>query len=118
MTSISHQSIDHRLDTYHTGLINARDVAELQNRLVVFGYTPDKLNQLLALYQEVFNLYIAQRTEYSEQLAATHTFKEAWKIAHTDYIRLIKLGRIIFKGDYAAFVKLTLSEERKKSFSG
>ena len=118
MPSISHQSIERRLDIYHTGLINARDVAELQSRLVVYGYTPDKLNQLLALYQEVFDLYLAQKTEYSEQLAATHSFQEAWKTAHTDYIRLVKLGRIIFKGDYAAFVKLTLNEERKKSFSG
>ena len=118
MSTISHQSIDHRLDTYHTGLINSRDVAELQSRLVLFGYTPDKLNQLLALYQEVFDLYLAQKTEYSEQFAATHAFQEAWKAAHAAYIRLIKLGRIILKGNYGAFLKLTLNEERKKSFSG
>ena len=118
MSSISHQSIEQRLETYHIGLTNARDVAELQSRLAVFGYTPDKLNQLLALYREVFDLYLARKNEYSGQLAATHAFQEAWHIAHTDYIRLVKLGRIILKDDYAAFVKLTLNEERRKSFSG
>ena len=118
MSSISHQSIEQRLETYHTGLTNARDVPELQSRLAVFGYTPDRLNQLLALYQEVFDLYLAQKNEFSEQLAATHAFQEAWHMAHNDYIRLIKLGRIILKNDYAAYVKLTLNQERKKSFSG
>ncbi|WP_446007960.1 hypothetical protein [Candidatus Electrothrix sp.] len=118
MSSISHQSIEQRLETYHIGLTNARDVTELQSRLAVFGYTPHKLNQLLALYQEVFDLYMARANEYSEQLAATHAFQEAWHTAHTDYIRLVKLGRIILKDDYAAYVKLTLNEERKKSFSG
>lgn len=118
MSSISHQSIEDRLNIYLTGLTNARDVAELQSRVAVFGYNPARLDLMLALRQEVFDLYIARQTEYSEQLAATRAFEEAWKTAHTDYIRLVKLGRIIFKNDYAAYVKLTLNEERKKSFSG
>ena len=33
MSSIFHQSIARCLDTYHTGLINSRDVVELQSRL-------------------------------------------------------------------------------------
>ncbi|MCI5157701.1 MAG: hypothetical protein D3906_04535, partial [Candidatus Electrothrix sp. AUS1_2] len=118
MTSISHQSIEDRLNTYLTGLTNAREVPELQSRVAVFSYNPARLNQMLALRQEVFDLYLTRQTEYSEQLAATRAFEEAWKTAHTDYIRLVKLGRIIFRDDYAAYVKLTLNEERKKSFSG
>lgn len=118
MPTVSHQSIESRLNLYQTSLINARDVPELRNRLALYGYDPAKLNQLLALRQEIFDLHLAQKSEYSEQFAATHAFEQAWEAAHEPYIRLIKLGRIVFKDDYAASVKLTLSEERKKSFSG
>lgn len=118
MSSIFHQPIEARLNLYQTSLINARDVPELQKRLAVYSYNPAKFNLMLALRQEVFDLYIAQKTEHSEQLAATHAFDEEWKTAHAAYIRLIKLGRIILKDNFAAYVKLTLNEKRKKSFSG
>ena len=85
-----YHSIEERLTRYHTGLTNARDVPDLQTRVVV----------------------------YDEQYTATNTFVTAWKAAVVPYMHLIKLGRIIFKDDYAAYVKLTLNQERKDSFSG
>nr|VFJ64718.1 MAG: hypothetical protein BECKFW1821A_GA0114235_11781 [Candidatus Kentron sp. FW] len=73
---------------------------------------------MLALHQEAFDLYLARKKEYGEQLAATSAFEDAWKSAHDAYMRLIRLGRVLFRDDYGVFVKLTLNEERKKSFSG
>jgi len=73
---------------------------------------------LLALRQEAFDLHLARKTEYGEQLAATSAFDHAWKAAHDAYMVLIRLGRVLFRDDYGVFVKLTLNEERKKSFSG
>jgi len=110
--------MEDRLNRYQTGLINARDVAELQRRVALYGYTPEKLDELLALRQEAFDLYLARKKEYGEQLAATSAFEQAWKAAHDAYMVLIRLGRVLFRDDYAVFVKLTLNEERKKSFSG
>ena len=101
-----------------TGLTNARDVPELQSRVARYGYTPDKLNRMLAQRQRAFDLYLAQKTEYSEQYAATETFEQAWKTAHEAYMRLVRLGRILFRDEHAVFIKLTLNEERKRSFSG
>jgi hypothetical protein len=113
-----YQSIEDRLLLYQTSLVNASEVPELQTRLALYGYTPLKIGQMLTFRQEVFNLYLAQKTEYSEQLAATRAFEQAWDTAHAAYMRLVKLGRILFKDDYAVFVKLGLHEERKRSFSG
>lgn len=118
MSTLSHQSIESRLNLYQISLVNAGNVPELQSRLALYSYSPAKLNQLLALRQEVFDLHITQKSEYNEQFAATYAFEQAWKAAHEPYIRLVKLGRILFKDDYAVSVKLTLNEERKKSFSG
>ncbi|WP_417910807.1 hypothetical protein [Candidatus Electronema sp. PJ] len=113
-----YQSIEDRLSLYKTSLVNASEVPDLQSRLAPYGYTPLKLGQMLTFRQDVFDLYVAQKSEYSEQLAATQAFEQAWDAAHTAYIRLVKLGRILFKDDYAVFVKLGLNEERKRSFSG
>ena len=68
--------------------------------------------------EQAFDLYLAQKTEYSEQHAATAAFEQAWKTAHETYMRLVRLGRILFRDDHAVFVKLTLNEERKRTFSG
>ena len=113
-----YHSIEDRLNRYLTGLTNARNVPELQSRVALYGYTPDKLNQMLTQRQQAFDLYLAQKTEYSEQHAATAAFEQAWKTAHETYMRLVRLGRILFRDDHAVFVKLTLNEERKRTFSG
>nr|VFJ58752.1 MAG: hypothetical protein BECKDK2373B_GA0170837_10773 [Candidatus Kentron sp. DK] len=113
-----YRSIEDRLNRYRTGLVNARDVDELQNRVALYGYTKKKINELLSLHQEAFDLHLARKKEYGEQLAATNAFEQAWKSAHDAYMVLIRLGRILFRDDYGVFVKLTLNEERKKSFSG
>ena len=113
-----YHSIEDRLNRYLTGLTNALDVPELQSRVALYGYTPDKLNQMLTQRQQAFDLYLAQKTEYSEQHAATTAFEQAWKTAHETYMRLVRLGRILFRDDHAVFVKLTLNEERKRTFSG
>lgn len=113
-----YHSIEDSLNRYLTGLTNALDVPELQSRVALYGYTPDKLNQMLTQRQQAFDLYLAQKTEYSEQHAATAAFEQAWKTAHETYMRLVRLGRILFRDDHAVFVKLTLNEERKRTFSG
>ena len=113
-----YHSIEDRLNRYQTGLTNARDVPELQSRVALYGYTPDKLNQMLTQRQQAFDLYLAQKTEYSEQYAATDTFELDWKMAHDAYMRLVRLGRIIFRDERDVFIKLTLNQERKRTFSG
>jgi len=118
MPAAIHRAIEDRLNRYRTGLINARDVPELQRRVALYGYTPEKLNELLSLQQETFDLHLARKKEYGEQLAATSAFDHAWKAAHDAYMVLIRLGRVLFRDDYGVFVKLTLNQERKKSFSG
>lgn len=110
--------IEERLTRYYTGLTNARDVPELQSRVALYGLTPTKLDELLALREEALALHLAQQTEYDEQHTATQAFEAAWQTAQVPYMRLIKLGRIIFKDNYAAYVKLTLNQERKYTFSG
>ena len=111
-------SIDERLTRYHTGLTNARNVPALQSRVALYGYTPTKLDDMLDLRQEALDAHLAQKSEYDDQYAATAAFNTAWEKARTAYMRLITLGRILFKDDYATYLKLTLNQERKYSFSG
>ena len=111
-------SLEERLTRYHTGLTNARDVSDLQSRVILYGYTPTKLDDLLDLRQETFDAHLVQKTEYDEQHIATQAFNTAWDTAHASYMHLIKLGRILFKDDYGTFVRLGLNEDRKRTYSG
>ena len=72
-----YHSIEDRLNRYLTGLTNARNVPELQSRVALYGYTLNKLNQMLTQRRQAFDLYLAQKTEYSEQHAATAAFEQA-----------------------------------------
>lgn len=110
--------IEERLTRYNTGLTNARNVPYLQNRVALYGYDTERLDALIDQCESVLNAHIAQQKEYGEQFGATRTVEEARKTAEAAYMHLVKLGRVIFRNDYDVYVKLTLNEDRKKSFSG
>jgi hypothetical protein len=114
----SNQSINQRLNAYELALHNALNDAALSVPLARYSYTAEKINAGLALCQAARQQQLDQLREYAEQYAATQAFEQAWKAADAGYMRLLKLGRILFKEQHAIYLKLGLVGDRKQSFSG
>ncbi len=64
-----------------------------------FGYTSEKLQQGLDMYNEVDGLVTEQREEYNEQYEASNTFYFEWEIAKKFSMRTLKFARIAFEGN-------------------
>ena len=116
--SLGSQSIDQRLNAYELALNNALGDAAVSASLARYNFTAEKINVGLALCQEARQKQFDQLSEYAEQYAATQAFEQAWEAAEAEYMRLLKLGRIIFKDQHAIYLKLGLVGNRKRSFSG
>ena len=64
-----------------------------------FGYTTEKLQQGLDMYNEVDGLVTEQREEYNEQYEASNIFYSEWELAKKFSMRTLKFARIAFEGN-------------------
>ena len=116
--SISNKQIEQRLESYRVALENAKTHPELSALLSQYTYDATKIDVGIALRQAAFDAYLSQQDEYGEQYAATQSFTQAWEAAQKAYMRLVNLGRIIFKNDHITYTELGLTGDRKRTFSG
>jgi hypothetical protein len=103
-----------------TGLAinNSLQNEEMQPMLTVFGYTPEKLAEGIALPDEAYRQNIEHQKEYGEQYQATEDLRVKSEEAHAPYITLVRLARITFAKETGAWTALGIAGERKESFSG
>lgn len=116
--SISNKKIEQRLESYRIALENAKAHPELSALLALYTYNAAKIDEGVALRQVAFDAYLIQQDEYGEQYAATQSFSRAWDAAQKAYMRLVNLGRILFKNDHTTYTELGLIGDRKRTFSG
>ena len=64
-----------------------------------FGYTTEKLQQGLDMYNEVDGLVTEQHEEYNEQYEARNIFYSEWELAKKFSMRTLKFARIAFEGN-------------------
>ena len=64
-----------------------------------FGYTTEKLQQGLDMYNEVDGLVTEQHEEYNEQYEASNIFYSEWELAKKFSMRTLKFARIAFEGN-------------------
>jgi hypothetical protein len=83
-----------------------------------FGYHEEKFMAGKKLYDEAMDLQNLQKMKYGERVAATAGFYSAWKTMNKQYMKALKIARIVFKDDAKADKALMLQGERKQSFSG
>jgi hypothetical protein len=103
-----------------TGLAinNSLQNEEMQPMLTVFGYTPEKLAEGIALPDEAYRQNIEHQKEYGEQYQATEDLRVKSEEAHAPYITLVRLAGITFAKETGVRTAVGIARERKESFSG
>lgn len=114
----STQSIDGNLAAAQIAIENALSDTEVQALLSVYGYDAAKIGEGKTLFETARQLQQQQKAEYGDQYAATDALKVKLDEAKTEYMRFLKVARIVLKNDYAAFKTLELGGVRKQSITG
>jgi len=111
-------SIADKLLNYGILINNAITDVEIANALTTYGYNSEKLNRGKSLLEELDVLVKKQIREYGEQFEATDNVNNLWKTANHNYMKTLKIARIVFKQNQVAHTALLLGGLRKISLSG
>lgn len=100
------------------GINGALENQEILNALSQFGYTKERIQQGKDLWHTANELIIIQIKEYGDQYGATQNSKAQWEISYSNYMVMLKLIRVAFKGNTGALNTLLATGRRSKSLSG
>ncbi|MEL7360094.1 MAG: hypothetical protein AAFN40_26620 [Cyanobacteria bacterium J06560_6] len=109
------KNIDRLLEQASIATENASHVDAISTALQGFGYTPTRLQIGRELYKALRNAQIQKSAAYGEQIGATAALNAAWDSARQQYMPLVQIARIAFKGDPATATELGLKGDRAKS---
>jgi len=111
-------SIDSLLHDAQVAIDNALDNPDILDALSLFGYTAERIQQGKALYTTALSAQTTQQLEAGEQKSATAELEANRAVAHTTYMRLVKIARVAFKRDAGIATQLDLNGDRKRSLAG
>ncbi len=97
---------------------NALSDNTVKTALANYGYDEAKLQAGKALYDEAFELDLVQKKESGEKVAVTAEFNNLWAEADQQYMKTLKVARIVLKNLYKADQSAMLYGVRKQSFNG
>ena len=101
-----------------TMIENALSDDTVKTALASYGYDEARLQAGKALYDEAFELDLTQKRESGEKVAATTEFNNLWAEADQQYMKTLKVARIVLKNLYKADQAAMLYGVRKQSFNG
>ncbi|MGE5605701.1 MAG: hypothetical protein ACM3YE_08430 [Bacteroidota bacterium] len=101
-----------------TMIENALSDDTVKTALANYGYDEARLQAGKALYDEALELDLAQKKETGEKVAATAEFNNLWAEADQQYMKTLKVARIVLKDLYKADQAAMLYGVRKQSFNG
>ncbi len=116
--SVSRNKVNDFLMAAKTMIENALSDDAVKTALASYGYGEAKLQAGKALYDEAFQLDLAQKRESGEKVAATAEFNNLWAEADQQYMKTLKVARIVLKNLYKADQAAMLYGVRKQSFNG
>lgn len=112
------QTINGKLLFAQNAIANGRNNAPVLGLLSEYGYDDTKLQGGKALYDTADGKQRAFLKEYGEQFAATDALHLARAEAGKEYMKDLKLARIVLKDDRELDASMQLSGRRKESYSG
>jgi hypothetical protein len=115
---MKNNTIDATLLNARVAIENAQQDANVSAALSTFGYGAEKISEGLQLLTTAETLHQQQKQEYGEQFAATDTLDIALNTADKNYMRYVKLSRVILKNDRGAWQALQLAGRRQRTYSG
>ena len=112
------KEIDELLLKSGTATTNASTHAEVGALLLLYGYTPERIDEGKTLCTNATALYQQQIKERGDQTQASSDLNKAIDIANDPYIDQLKIARIVFRNEPGMWTKLELSGKRKCTQSG
>ncbi len=91
---------------------------EILSLVLAFGYTKEKLEGYLKMYEEIYELNQKQKKEIGVQYVSSTKIDELREAAEKTYMKFVKVSKFIFKDKESAFVSLGLKGERKRTIAG
>ena len=109
MSNKSKSSISEQLNASQVAITNTLADAEIQGLVTQFGYTPEKMTEGKALYDNALSAVNAQIASAGSQFQATSNLKAAETVARDAYQALAKVARAVFINDSARLAQLGLN---------
>ena len=91
---------------------------EILALVIAFGYTKEKLEGYLKMYEEIYELNQKQKKEIGVQYDSSTKIDDLREAAEKTYMKFVKISKYIFKDKESAFISLGLKGERKKTVTG
>jgi len=105
-----------RMARYQIILDNA-SIEEIAIVLAMYGYSAQKIIDILTLFKEVHKLTSLQAEEYGDKLEATEAYQSRFNKAYKSYMRLRKIARLLFEDDLEARSTLWLHKEKPNTYN-
>jgi hypothetical protein len=112
------RSTERLLNDARVMINNALTDPFIQNCLMEYGYTSDRIQAGKVLYEIALTALQKQQAIYGEQISATAALNQDWDKAKASYMRLVKITRVAFKGDVGTATRLGITGKRKDSLAG
>ncbi|MDR2027463.1 MAG: hypothetical protein LBQ01_07890 [Prevotellaceae bacterium] len=107
-----------KLHRIENGIRGAQNNPEVQERLNVYGYTPEHISKGKQLLDNVIGLTSTQVEEYSDQYIATDELGKRWTSAYSKYMITVKVVRVAFNGQPELLQRFNATGRRNRSLSG
>jgi hypothetical protein len=107
-----------KLHSIENGILGVEKNPEIQEKLIPFGYTPERMGEGKGLLNKVTRLMTTQVEERSDQLIATDELVKSRITAYSDYMITLKVVRVAFVGQPELLQRFNATGRRNKSLSG
>ena len=107
-----------KLHSIENGILGAANSPEILEKLLPFGYTPEKIAQGVTLLNNAKRLTAVQVGNYGDQYSATGEVDRVWAEKYAMYIVTVKVARVAFKDRPDLQAKFRITGRRSRSLSG
>jgi hypothetical protein len=107
-----------KLHNIENGILGAQNNPEIQDKMSVYGYTPERISEGKQQLDMVTGLMSAQVGEYGDWYVATDEQDKYRKSTYADYMVTIKVVRVAFNGQPELLQRFNATGKRSRSLSG
>jgi hypothetical protein len=112
------ESIAVKLHRIENGISGALGSPKIQEKMAPLGYTPEKIEQGLALLNDVKQKTAVQVSKYGNQYLASDEVDAQMDAAYKGYMITVKVFRVAFKERPDLLAKFKVMGKRNRSLSG
>ncbi len=107
-----------KLHQYEDGILGAINNTEIAAAMAAYGYNAARMQEGKALVEKANRLMAEHVKTYGQQYEATSVSNRLFEKAYADYMVMLKVTRVAFKGNSAFLNQINATGKRRKSLSG